>query len=66
MKALIIIASLILLAVAFRAVEYIISHKPIHSVGGKANMNSADMAKYDLNDPEDVKRALEAYKGLAD
>lgn len=66
MKALIIIASLILLAVAFRAVEYFTSHKPMRSVGGKSNINSVEIAKYDLNNPEDVKKALEAYKGLAD
>ncbi len=66
MKALIIIAACILLSVVLKAALYFTERRPIHSVGGKANIYSTEMAKYDLNDPEDVKRAMEVYKDLAD
>lgn len=66
MKALIIIASCIALAVVFRFVEYLTSRKTINSVGAKANNMSKDMAKIDITNPEELKKALERYKGMAD
>lgn len=66
MKALIIIAACILFPLALKAVLYFTKSRPINSVGGKANTYSTQMAKFDLNDPEDVKKAMEVYKDIAD
>ncbi|MCQ2141295.1 MAG: hypothetical protein MJY83_02985 [Bacteroidales bacterium] len=66
MKALIIIASCIAFAFLFRVVEYFTSKEGIKSVGAKANRNYKDMAKLDINNEEELKKALEAYKDLID
>ena len=66
MKALIIIAVCILLSLVLKAVLYFTKSRPINSVGGRANTYSTQMAKFDLNDPEDVKMAMEVYKDLID
>lgn len=66
MKALIIIAACLGLALVLRIVEVIIARKPINSVGAKANDRSKDMAKIDMNDSEAIAEALEHYKNLID
>ena len=65
MKALIVIAALIVLAFVLRAVEYFTSSK-IKSVGAKSNTKSKDMAKIDINDEKALKEALDYYKNLTD
>jgi len=66
MKALIIIAACLGLALVLRIVEVLIARKPINSVGAKANDKSKDMAKIDINDPESVAEAVAHYKHLDD
>lgn len=66
MKALTIIAACILFPLALKAVLYFTKRRPINSVGGRASTYSTQMAKFDLNDPEDVKMAMEVYKDLID
>lgn len=66
MKALLIISALLVLAIVLRAVELLSKRQTIKSVGGKANKNSKEIARIDLNNPEDVKAAVEAYKDLMD
>lgn len=66
MKAIIIIASCIALALILRIIDILTSRSVINSVGAKANGNSKDMAKIDINDPEQLSAAVESYKHLAD
>jgi len=66
MKALIIIAACLGLALVLRVSEVLIARKTINSVGAKANDKSKDMAKIDFNDPESVAEAMAHYKHLDD
>jgi len=66
MKALIIIAACLALALVLKVMEMLISRKPINSVGAKANDKSMNIAKIDINDPESVAQAVEHYKHLDD
>ena len=66
MKALIIIAVCLTLALLLRIIELFTSRKNINSVGGRANRNSRNIAKVDITDAESLKNALELYKDLAD
>jgi len=66
MKALIIIAACLSLALVLRIVEVLIERKPINSVGAKANEKSKGMAKIDLTNPESVAEAVAHYKHLDD
>ena len=66
MKALIIIAVCLTLALLLRIIELFTSRKNINSVGGRANRNSRNIAKVDITDAESLKKALELYKDLAD
>ncbi len=66
MKALIIIAVCLTLALVLRIFEILTSRQNINSVGGKANRNSRNMSKVDITDAEDLKKALELYRDLAD
>lgn len=66
MKALIIIAVCLGLALVLRNVEVLIARKPINSVGAKANDRSKNMAKIDVNDPESIAEAVAHYKDLVD
>ncbi|MDD5951666.1 MAG: hypothetical protein PUC53_07360 [Bacteroidales bacterium] len=66
MKALIIIAVCLTLALVLRIFEILTSRQNINSVGGKANRNSRNMSRVDITDAEDLKKALELYRDLAD
>jgi len=66
MKALIIIAACLGLALVLRIVEVLIARKPINSVGAKSNDKSKEIAKIDINDPESVAQAVAHYKNLDD
>ena len=66
MKALIIIAACLVLAIILRIVELLIERKPIRSVGAQANDNSKGIAKIDINDPASVAEAVAHYKDLDD
>ncbi len=66
MKALIIIAAVIVLAFILRIADVLASRKVINSAGAKANLQSKNMVKLDINNEEDLKTALEYYKGLED
>lgn len=66
MKALIIIAVCLTLALVLRIFEILTSRQNINSVGGRANRNSRNIAKVDITDAESLKNALELYKDLAD
>lgn len=66
MKALIIIASCIALALVLKIVDLLTSRKAIKSVGAKSNGFSKDIARIDITNPEDIKAAVEYYKGLPD
>lgn len=66
MKALIIIAVCLTLALLLRIIDLFTSRKNINSVGGRANRNSRNIAKVDITDAESLKKALELYKDLAD
>ena len=66
MKALIIIAACLGLAVVLRIADVLISRKPINSVGAKANDKSKAMPKMDINHPDSVAEALAHYKDLDD
>lgn len=66
MKALIIIVVCLSLALVLRIFEILTSRQNINSVGGKANRNSRNMSKVDITDAEDLKKALELYRDLAD
>ena len=65
MKALIIIAVCLTLALVLRIFEILTSRQNINSVGGKANRNSRNMSRVDITDAEDLKKALELYRDLA-
>lgn len=66
MKALIIIASCIALALILKVIDVLTSRKAINSVGAKANDKSKGMTKVDINDPEQLSAAVESYRHLAD
>jgi len=66
MKALIIIAACLGLALVLRIAEVLIARKPINSVGAKANDKSKGIAKIDINNPESVAEAVAHYKHLDD
>jgi len=66
MKALIIIAACLGLALVLKITEVLIARKPINSVGAKANDKSKDIAKIDISNPESVAEAVAHYKNLDD
>ncbi len=66
MKALVIISLCLLFVVIVRCVNYIFDNVAIKSVGAKANRKSAKIAKVNINDSEDIKRAVEYYKSMID
>lgn len=66
MKALIIIAACLALALVFATIEKIQGRR-INSVGARSNNNSRHLAeKIDINNEEAMKEALENYKDLMD
>lgn len=66
MKALVIISLCLLFVAIVRCVNYIFDNVAIKSVGAKANRKSAQIAKVNINDSEDIKRAVEYYKSMID
>jgi hypothetical protein len=66
MKALFIIASCFALAFVLKALDLLTSRREIKSVGGKANRNSRNMAHFDISDENEVRKAMEEFKDLAD
>lgn len=66
MKALLIISAILVLAIFLKTVELFSSRKAIRSVGSKSNRKSRGIARIDLNNPEEVRAAVEAYKDLTD
>lgn len=65
MKALIIIAACIVLALIFKVAESLTSGK-IRSVGAKSNANSKNIAKIDINDEKSLAEAMKYYKDMID
>lgn len=66
MKALFIILGCIVLALILKVVDLLTSRKNIASVGAKSNRLSRNMPKIDITDEEQLREALEYYKGLPD
>lgn len=66
MKALIIIATCIAFAFVLKVIEVISNRQNIKSVGAKSNKESRNIPKIDITNPEELKKALEYYKGLPD
>ena len=66
MKAIIIIAACLILAVALRILEVITSRKPINSVGAKSNAHSKNIPTIDISDEKSIKAGLEHYRDLED
>ena len=46
--------------------NFVFDNVAIKSVGVKANRKSSKIAKVNINDSEDIKRAVEYYKNLID
>lgn len=67
MKAIIIIlAASIVIAAALKLIDQYTSLNGVRSVGAKANRQYKGMAKLNINDEEELKEALKAYKDLID
>lgn len=66
MKALLIIVGCIALALVLKMVDYFSSNHNIKSVGAKSNMASRNIPKIDITNEEELKKALEFYKGMED
>lgn len=66
MKAFLIIIVSILFALVLKAIDYFTNRENIKSVGAKSNKESRDMPKIDITNEEELKKALEYYKGLPD
>lgn len=66
MKAFLIILSSIVLALILKVVGILTSRQNIHSVGAKSNKLSRKMPNIDITDEEQLREALEYYKGLPD
>jgi len=66
MKTFILIIAVLVALIALKVIALIHDSKPIKSVGGKSNNNSKNIARYDISDPEDMKRLVEDFKGMAD
>ncbi|MCQ2145436.1 MAG: hypothetical protein MJY72_06810 [Bacteroidales bacterium] len=65
MKAIIIIAAVLVLVAAVRIYDYVSSSR-INSVGDRANAKSSSMAKFDISDKESVKELVNNYKDMID
>lgn len=65
MKAIIIIAAVLVLVAAVRVYDYVSSSR-INSVGNRANKKSSAMAKYDISDKESVKQLVSDFKDMID
>lgn len=66
MKAIIIIAAVAFSAVLLKVVDIFTNRRKINSVGAKSNAESKKITKVNINDPEELKSALEYYKDFAD
>lgn len=66
MKALFIIPGCIALALILKVMDILTSRKNIASVGAKSNKLYRNMPKIDITDEEQLRKALEYYKGLPD
>lgn len=66
MKALLVIFVSILFAVVLKAVDYFTSGRKIKSVGARSNKESRNIPRIDITNQEELKKALEYYKGMAD
>lgn len=66
MKALIIIAACLALALVFRAADLLSNRRKIKSVGAKSNKASRDIPKININDEAELLGALEYYKDMVD
>lgn len=65
MKALIIIAAMLVLVVVLKVLDALTSGR-INSVGAKSNSLSRNMPSIDINDPESIKAGIAYYKDLED
>lgn len=65
MKAIIIIAAMLVLVVALKVLDALTSGR-INSVGAKSNNHSKRMPRIDINDPESIKEGIAYYKDLED
>jgi len=66
MKALIITAAVLVLAMALKILDVLTSGKRINSVGAKSNNESKRMPRIDINDPVSVQEGIAHYKHLDD
>ena len=66
MKAIIITASALALALALKMVDVLTSGKRINSVGAKSNNLSKRMPSININDPVSVQEGIAHYKDLDD
>lgn len=66
MKALVIIALCLSFVAITRFMNFVFDNVAIKSVGAKANRKSSKIAKVNINDSEDIKRAVEYYKSMID
>ena len=66
MKAIIITASALALALALKLVDVLTSGRHINSVGAKSNNLSKRMPSININDPVSVQEGIAHYKDLDD
>lgn len=66
MKALLIILAVLAFSLVLRIIDIFTSRRKINSVGAKSNNISKDMPKVDITNEEDLKKALDHYRGMAD
>lgn len=66
MKAFIVILTTILSAMVLKVADYFTNTRGIKSVGAKSNKESRNIPKIDITNQNDLKKALEYYKEMAD
>lgn len=66
MKALLIILAVLAFSLVLRIIDTFTSRRKINSVGAKSNSISKDMPKVDITNEEELKKALDHYRGMAD
>lgn len=66
MKAILIILACIALSFILKVIDYFTNRKDSGNTGSKTNVNFKDMPKVDINNKEELQKALDYYKYLSD
>ena len=66
MKLFLIFSAIVAFAFILRVIDVLTSRRKIKRLGGNSNDAAKDIARVDVTDPEDLKRALDYYRDMLD